>query len=220
MIRRSTWIFLGIFAVLVAAAFIWQRYAKKEPTEATPTTGQDILLNLESPITSLRIEGVETQIVELVRDEQDQLKLSIPEGEETDTEAVDSAIGQLSTLSVLSSFEQAPDLGAIGLVVPLYRISIKLENGQQIVLNVGKLTPTGSGYYVQKDDGEGVYVVSKYSLDSLLDLAKNPPVKPTPTPSLETQPPPAESLVPSTLIGTPASTPSNEAETPVSTSTP
>jgi hypothetical protein len=207
MIRRSTWIIFGIFLLLVASTLIWQRYRKEVQAKVTPTAEQEMLLNLTSKVTDLRIEGVESQIVEIVRDEQGQWKLSVPEGHEseTNTESVEAAVSQLSNLSILSSFEQGLDLGGAGLVVPSYRITIGLEDGQKIVVNVGKETTTGSGYYVLLGE-KGVYVVSKYSIDSIIELLQNPPIKPTPTVSVETETLPVEVTTPITSTATPATT--------------
>ena len=67
---------------------------------------------------------------------------------------------------------------------------------------VGVITPTDSGYYVLNTAGE-VVVVSKSSIDSLLELLKNPPYLETLTPS-----PTAVTETPLPPTGTPpASTP-------------
>ncbi len=205
MIRRSTWIILGVFLLLVASTLVWQRYGKKETAEITPTTEQELLIKLTTKVTGLRIEGVGSQIVEVIRDEQGQWKLIVPEGHETDTDSVESAVSQLSNLRVLSQFEQGLDLGNTGLVIPAYRITISLEDDERISLDVGKATATGSGYYVRMGEKD-VYVVSKYSLDSILGLAQNPPYKPTPTPPMEITISPSEIITPSISTESPAST--------------
>ena len=205
MIRRSTWIILGIFILLITATLVWQRYEKEAEAKVTPTTEQDLLLNLNSKVTGLRIEGVGSQIVEVVRDEQDSWKLIIPEGQETDSDSVEAVVSQLSSLRILSAFEQGLDLGGTGLVVPSYKITIRTDNGQQINVNVGKATATGSGYYVHLGE-EGVYVVSKYSLDSILNLLENPPIKPTQTPLVETEISPDETMTPPASTTKPDST--------------
>jgi hypothetical protein len=207
MIRRSTWIILGIFLLLIAATLVWQRYGKQETAEITPTTEQELLLNLTSKVVGLRIEGVGSQIVEVIRDEEGQWKLIVPEGNETETESVESAISELSNLRILSTFEQGLDLGSTGLVIPAYRITISLEDDQQISVDVGKATATGSGYYVRMGEKD-VYVVSKYNLDSIIGLLQKPPIKPTPTLPVEISTSPAETITPSISTASPASTPS------------
>jgi hypothetical protein len=90
-------------------------------------------------------------------------------------------------------------------MVPVYRITISLEDRQQINVYVGKATATGSGYYVRLGEKD-VSVVSKYNLDSILNLSQNPPIKSTPTPLVETETLPAEIITPTTPIATSAST--------------
>ncbi len=205
MIRRTTWIILGIFLILIASTLVWQRYGKEDTAEVTPTTDQELLLKLTTKVTGLRIEGAGSQIVEVIRDEQGQWKLIVPEGHETETDSVESAVSQLSNLSVLSKFEQGLDLGSTGLVIPAYRITITLEDDQQISLDVGKVTATGSGYYVRMGE-KGVYVVSKYSLDSILELVQKPPIKPTLIPPVEITTSPAEIISPPVSTESPSST--------------
>ena len=49
-------------------------------------------------------------------------------------------------------------------------------------MQVGDITPTNSGYYVRKEDGS-ILVISKYGMESLLNLILYPPYEETPTPS-------------------------------------
>ena len=58
---------------------------------------------------------------------------------------------------------------------------VGLENGQKITINVGKAAGAGTGYYVLTD-ARVVYIVNKFSLDSLIGMLDLPPVMPTPTP--------------------------------------
>jgi len=205
MIRRSTLVLLGIFILLLVAFFLWQRYQKEEEVEITPTADQELLISPDLTVSSLRIEVVGSQLVEVERDDQGQWNLIVPEGYETDTASVDSAISQLSSLRILSEFDQGIDLGGAGLVVPVYRITASSKNGEEVVLDIGKLSPTGSGYYIRKG-GKDVYIVSKYSLDSIIKLVEEPPIKPSPT---------AVETLSSETAPLPLST-----ETPFSTSTP
>ena len=200
MLKRSTLILLGIFILLLLAFIFWQRYHKEEQAEITPTMEQELLISQEMNVSDLRIEGVGGKVVEVARDDEGLWKLSIPEGFETDATSVESAIAQLYNLQVLSEFDQGLDLGGAGLLVPVYRITIVSKNGEEVVLDIGKVTATGSGYYVRKG-GKEILVVSKYSLDSLLNLVENPPIIPIPTSTEavidETAPAPLSSEIPS-----------------------
>ena len=94
--------------------------------------------------------------------------------------AVESAVTQLLSLRTLSTMQQVPDLKAIGLDPPAYRILLTLSDGQQITINVGAATPTGSGYYVLVSE-RPLYVVNKYGIDAFLELVDSPPIQPLPT---------------------------------------
>lgn len=184
MNRRTTGIVVTVFIALLVVLF-WQRARERESAQATPTPGQEFLFDLDANITGLRVERVGEEFVELTLDQEGLWKLTWPEGEETDVVAVESAIAQLPTLSVLSALEeQRPELKAVGLAKPVYKILILLGDGNQIVAYIGDETPTGAGYYVLIS-GRPLYVVNKSSLDSVLKLVDTPPIKPTPTPTPE-----------------------------------
>jgi len=44
-----------------------------------------------------------------------------------------------------------------------------LNDGGEITVNIGNLTPTDSGFYVQKDDGP-IQVAAKFNLETLIEL--------------------------------------------------
>ena len=184
MIRRSTLFILVIFAALVAVAVFWQRSQEEKEASATPTETTQFLLRFDANIDRLRLERAAGGLVELGRDEGGIWKLLFPAGQETDVGAAESAVTQLLALPVISTLAEGPTLQDAGLATPTYRLSIDLDDGSQVVMNVGKATPTGSGYYVLVS-GQGLSIVSKYSLDPFLKLVESPPIKPTPTPGAE-----------------------------------
>jgi hypothetical protein len=141
-------------------------------------------------------------VVELGRDAQGVWALLYPKAEATDVGAVESAVSQLLSLSVLSDLDEAPSLEAAGLEKPAYRLLIKLDDGSQELMSVGKLTPTGSGYYVLAGN-RGLFLVSKYSLEPFLNLVENPPIQPTPTPAEAATPEAPSAAYPEALL-TPA----------------
>jgi len=202
MIRKPTWIILLIFAVLLAAVLLWQRSQDQKAAEATPTPAvaaeKQYLFDIEGEIASLRIERVGDKSIELVRDENGEWTLVGSPDPAIDSAALDSLAGQLAVLPLVSTLQSIPEMEALGLDPPAYRILVVLRNGSQLVASVGKATPTGSGYYVLTNDRR-IYVANEFSLQSLLDLIDNPPYLPTPYPL------PAE-LTPAATGETPAAT--------------
>ena len=190
MIRRSTWVVLALFAVSLLAVFLWQRSKDRETSLATPTPGatqKNYLFEFSDNIVALRLERVGDKSVEFRRDEQNQWIMNWPEGIEIDSAAAESTITQLATLPIATILEESPGLHATGLEPPVYRMLITLDSGDQVIANIGDSTPTGSGYYVLTGERR-IFIVSKYSLEPILQLVDKPPLKPTPTPgaSLET----------------------------------
>lgn len=71
---------------------------------------------------------------------------------------------------------------AYGLTDPTYRFTFNMRNGSQKMVNIGNINPTQTGYYAQVEM-DPIIVISKGSIDTIIELintAKNPP---TPTPS-------------------------------------
>lgn len=202
MIRKPTWIVLLIFAVLLAAVLLWQRSQDQKSAEATPTAAEaaerQYLFDIEGEIASLRIERVGEKSVELVRGQDGEWTLIGSPDLALDSAALDSLAGQLAALPLVSTLQNIPEMEALGLNPPSYRILVVLQNGSQLVAAVGKATPTGSGYYVLSSDRR-VYIANEFSLQSLLDLVDNPPYMPTPYPL------PAE-LAPGAVDATPTTT--------------
>ena len=200
MIRKTTWIIVLIFAVLLAAVFLWQRSQDETAAEATPDASESVaveeyLFEVEVEISGLRIEQVGDKAVDLVKDETGQWALAGASASTLDSAAMDSVIGGLAVMAVVSRLQDPPELEALGLNPPSYRMLVTMKNGDQLIASVGKVTPTGSGYYALSGDRR-VLIVSEYSLQSVLDLVDNPPYLPTPYPLPAELTPGAEQVTP------------------------
>jgi Domain of unknown function (DUF4340) len=186
MIRKTTWIILLIFAVLLAAAFLWQRSQNQKAASATPTVseaaaGGGNLFDVQGEVAGLRIEHVGDKAVDLAKDATGQWVLAGEPPTVLDSAAMDSVVGGLSALPVVSTLQNPPELVALGLNPPSYRILVTLKTGDQLIASVGKVTPTGSGYYVLSGDRR-LLIVNQNNLQSVLDLVDSPPFLPTPYP--------------------------------------
>lgn len=209
MIKRSTWVFLAVFVVLLGAAVYWQRNGKSSSAEATSTPQAVFLSGVESQLLStLKIESAQGQTVALKRDESGTWMLTEPQAGPADPGPVEANVSQLLTMRVITSLEAGSPLGDLGLTQPQYTITLGLSDGSQKIVRVGKETPTGSGYYAQIDGGP-VQVVTKFAMEQVVGMAANPPLPPTPT-----------GQAPEATQNTPAGTHSPEAGTPPSGAAP
>lgn len=190
MIRRTTWVLLALLAISLIAFWYVQRSKSKASANVTPTTQVVSLLTIdEASITDLRVVDSSGKAVELGRDTAGVWAVKEPLGGPTDIAKAESAVSQLTGMSMTTTLNPVTDLGAFGLNKAVYTITVSMKDGQRHVILVGDVTPLGDGYYVQVD-GKNPQVVNKYSLDSFLGILSKPPFQDTPTPVVSTTPTP------------------------------
>ncbi|MBE0411020.1 MAG: hypothetical protein IBX69_14970 [Anaerolineales bacterium] len=178
MIRRTTWILLGLFGLVVAVAWYLQSSQQQRAAQATETHGISLLFPLqEVSITALRIIDQHGHVVEVKRESEGEWVFLGLEDGEPDIARIERAVSNASGIRVLSSLESQPELALIGLENPAYRIVIILEGGQQMEAFIGDLTALGNGYYARVAS-EDVVVANKFNLDAIIDLLAEPPVLP------------------------------------------
>ena len=180
MIRRSTWILVVVFVILVAVALFWERSGNQ--VEVTPTATPRIsLLDLNvSSVTRLEILDNQGASLALSKDDAGNWIIEVPLGEIDTTVDLSSKIENFIAVSALSVLEAPPPADASGLAEPEYTITLSLSSSDQKMLVVGNETVTGSGYYVQVSNK--VFVVDKLTIDNLVNLLQNPPyITPEPT---------------------------------------
>jgi len=181
VIRRSTWVVVGVFLALVAVyTLLGQREEVATPTPAvTPVPS---LLDLDpTTVIGLSIERpADGTVVSVVKRESGwQVE---PEGQ-ADEGQVLSALFALSDASELKALDPTTALAPLGLDSPQAVVTIRLQGGEAWRLEVGAATPIGSGYYVRLDE-DAPRVVDSYVIDALLAWLETPPLAPpTPTPT-------------------------------------
>jgi hypothetical protein len=203
MIRRPTWILLGVFVVLLAGTVYLSRTGNLSfLPEETPVPTKSPLFSLDTgQITAIEVDKRGDQVVRLDHTADAGWSVTQPPGSQVAPEEVETAVVTISTWTVQNELSVPPPMDAMGLATPAYVITFSTSNGQTRFVNVGNLTPTSSGYYVQVDGGPPV-VIGKANLDPLLQLWTTA-LQPTPT-SMQDQtstipvetPPPTETSQP------------------------
>jgi hypothetical protein len=198
--RRSTTIFLLLFVALAGIYYYLNNRPEAADSSITPepTTQVSYLFTPEDGLpTGIRIESKAGETVEVARNADNAWALILPAEAAADQGSVEAAASQVTTIRVLDRLTDTP-AEAVGLDVPEYKMVVKFTSGVERMVEIGVLTPTGSGYYVRKNGNE-IVIVSKSAVDSLLELLSNPPYAPTETPP----PPTPEAVSPSTGTTTP-----------------
>ena len=223
MNRRTTWILVGLAALL--AAYVWYSgqprgnaaAGTETPSVPTPIPGSGPLFNT----TAEQIAGVwivdmaANRSVALSRNAEGNWEVTSPDVRPADPNQAQSWASQFATVFVSTVITQTTDLTPFGVLSPTYTLGVKLVDGSNLRASVGDKAPTGSGYYVLRDGESNAVVVSTSAIDGLVALLKAPPyaaptATPTPTVAL-----PATALAPTVAATrTPAPTDAYEAATP------
>jgi hypothetical protein len=188
MVRRSTWIVLGIFALVIGFFFVFQRYQANQSENsatATPTTAPVYLYNLGgAEVNDIKIADNAGGSIELYRDPTT-LKWAIEgiSADQADSSKILSLSDQLTSMKVEDTLTEKVPIGSVGLEVPVYTITLTTSDNSQFVTYIGMQTAIGTGYYVQNKDGQ-VMIVDKTAMDDILNLVKEPPLLPTATPEV------------------------------------
>jgi Domain of unknown function (DUF4340) len=186
MIRKSTWIVLGVFAVLLVAVEWWTTVgpAVETPTDTTPTPAPLWSIAPED-IQSIKVEALGSgTVVAAHREQASGWALDEPAGL-ADVGRLEIAADSLVSL-IPSDTAQGTDLASYGLDSPGWHVTLNLNDGRRLELLVGQTSPTGGVVYVKQPDTDTVYFVNSYSIGTVTDLTDNPPVAtPTPAPTEE-----------------------------------
>lgn len=180
MIRRNTWIALGLFAVLLLLAVFWERIPAFNPPEETPTAmpyNPPILGFTAEQVRILSIRDIEG-LEALYRYQNEAWVMIAPDilsADQIDQVMVSQAVYQLAGWQSTTSIDTILDLEAVGLSTPSYTITITLEGGDEIQVFIGDQTITQTGYYLRLPKLQPL-VVNSFSVDPVLDLLRTPPL--------------------------------------------
>jgi len=223
MNRRTTWILVGLAALL--AAYVWYSGRPKgnaaagteTPSVPTPIPGSGPLFDTTAEqITGMwMVDMAANRSVALSKDAQGNWQVTSPTVRPADQTQAQSWASQFANVYVSTVITTATDLTPFGVLSPTYALGVKLVDGSNVRVSMGDKAPTGSGYYVLRDGESNAVVVNTSAMDGLVALLNLPPyavptAPPTPTVDLT-----ATALVPAVAATrTPAPTDAYEAATP------
>ena len=125
MIRKNTWIVLGVFALSLVAFFIVQRTKPAEGQDAVPTASQTSLLDISAlDLTRLEIEAASGERFVTQLDADGQWVMVEPELDPAlvDGQQLLTGVTQASNLQSLTVFDSDFDPRVGGLEAPEYTI--------------------------------------------------------------------------------------------------
>jgi len=188
MVRRSTWVLIVIFAILVGFAWLLQRYQMNKSDTSATTTATISLANIYDlngkQVNEVIISNDAGDKIEFYRDSGSTLWTIIDfPADQVDSFLIDSITAQLFSIKAQETLTQSPPVDSIGLDTPAYTIILTTAEGEQWITYVGSPTPIGSGYYVRIDSGP-IVIVDKLVMDDVLNMLSDAPVIHTPSPEI------------------------------------
>jgi Domain of unknown function (DUF4340) len=201
MIRRSTWILLAAFALVLGGAIIWTRLgpaAGSAAVGATPTL-EPLWSVTATDIVGLRLENMKTaEVVEVRRgDERTPWRMIKPEEGPADAARVEWAITALVSPRPQATLPMPDDLAPFGLATPSVRVTVFMAGNVTRSFDIGRVSPAGGVFYVTVPGRGEIVMLNQYSLSDVLSLLDKLPYAPTATPGEPTSPPPTGTPVPS-----------------------
>jgi hypothetical protein len=192
MIRRSTLIVIAVFVILVGAVIVIQRVEENQVDEVVDLpvadTPKPIRFFFELPegetILGLTLKDEYGKSVEIQRQSEASDWVLVLPDEEADNEVINQVITQLTTLQIDSALETDLELSVVGLDAPAYTIRLTLSSGKKVTAYIGDLTVADNSYYARLAGG-GPVILSKYTVDQVVNLVNTPPILPTPIPTVE-----------------------------------
>ncbi len=188
MIRRSTWIVFGIFIVVALTAI----FLMKSPSSPLPVNGISTPSVTPAPrviegwdesmVASLALENSDGFGQQITRNS-DGSWTNVSQQMPVEAGKVEQIISELLALRVLTVMPADYSLDALELTSPTKRIIFTSQEGKKVDFIIGKLTPTGNGYYVRIDNLSPV-VVSNYAVDGVTQLFADIQATATPQVSL------------------------------------
>lgn len=186
MVKRPTWILLFLLA-LVSGAYFYLQNRPLKSTAPTPTAIKPgfLITKDNGVLTNIHLLDAQGNTFQMAREANGNWAITQPEPAAADQSLAEAAETQFFALGVLTTLETTPALDVIGLNPPAYTITLEFfdqvsaAHNKQKVLEVGSLSPTGGGYYVQLEGK--IFVVSQSSINAALNLLSNPPYAATST---------------------------------------
>ncbi|HQP08871.1 MAG TPA: DUF4340 domain-containing protein [Anaerolineaceae bacterium] len=166
MIKKSTWIIIIVFLVLVVAMLLIEKYPVG-PFLGDPTsTPQPVIIESIdfTQVTKIQITS-DSSTVEL--EKTDGTWFVIGENvTKASPEKVDELIYIMEYLDSKASLDPNTPMDTLGLSNPNQVINLETGNGAIYSVSIGSETPTGSGYYAQLNGGTP-QIISFYAGTSL-----------------------------------------------------
>lgn len=182
--KKTTWIALGAFA-LVLIAFLIMQNNELAPVETPVPTIVPTLQELDDQ-TITEIEYADSIGATIVLEKIEALSWISPTNPEAQVTAgkIEELLSYLSGLNIVTTLPEVVALDEVGLDEPLYTITFIMNDGSLYQIEVGDPTAMSDGYYARIDENE-ILVLPLTTMETIPGLMYTIVTPPTVTPELE-----------------------------------
>lgn len=181
---RTTLVVVAVLCALLAYVLLVETKREPPPTPGTKPSPTPVPV-LDVALDEVRSIGVTDgeRALRLVR-EANGWRIAEPEDTPADAYAVGWAIDDLLPLEARTVvLEQLENAATYGLEPPALTLDIERVDGIVDRFYVGRETPDGSTFYLQRDGDPRLYIVEHYRIEPFFEWLARPPYLPTPTPA-------------------------------------
>ncbi len=195
MNSRSTLILLAVFFLLGGYLYFFQW---PEQAHDAPDNGQLPLYGIsygEYDLVALEIDGPPgtahfARTNETFTRDWEMLQPFILAANEVDQVRVNGAATRLAHLTAGQAITSPTNLTQYGLDNPQLTVTLTISNGNSIILYAGQQTPVNNQRYLLLNNDPTIYLIPTLAIDNLEALFVDPPVRPTPLPTITPNPTP------------------------------
>ena len=185
--KKSTWIALGVFALLFIALLVSQNI-ESAPVETPVPTEQPTLRGLDD-LDIAKIIYTDSTGTTIELDKVEDLNWTSPTNPEGQVTAgnIEELMSNLSNLSILAALPEDSALEGLGLDAPLFTITFVFEDETNYKIEIGIPTAMSDGYYALIDEDD-ILVLPTSTIEYLPTLMVKIITPPTVTPDPEATP--------------------------------
>lgn len=183
-----TLVVVAVFCALLAYVLLVESKRETPPAEDATPTPYPILQYEFGEMTGVRVtDGRNT--LRLERREQEWQIVESPTDQgmgPADPSTVSIQVLQLGELQAKQQvLEQMTDPATYGLAPQALSIVAETASGGQAQIHIGRKTPDGTSFYVQREGDPALYIVASYVIEPFFDWLLDPPYQPTPSPDAQ-----------------------------------
>lgn len=171
MIRKTTWIMIGLFLAVLAFAFYWGRRPPQEAIPKAAPTLEALWTILLSEIEGLRVEDyVQGKSIQFQRDDKNGWVMIAPEQGPVDASLLEASIAWLANPKPERVFFAEEGLAEFGLLEPQGKIMVYISNQAVHELLIGGKAPIESYVYLGRPGSSEILMLHDFGVNSLMQL--------------------------------------------------